>query len=136
MDFVYDKEAIGCINLFENLAKIKVKDCYKSEKDMVFIVDSVYMSRSIGKNGSNVKKLSHLLRKSIRIIEFSSDVLKFISNIISPVDGKVYKESEGVVAIKLSNSKDKGIVIGRDKKNITMMQAIVSRYFDIKVKVV
>lgn len=136
MDFVYDKDIIGYINIFENLASIKVKDCYKSDKDVIFIVEPVYMSRAIGKRGANVKRLSSMLRKGIKVVEFHNDVLKFIKNLISPIDGKIYKEDEGVVAIKLASNKDKGIVIGRDKKNLKDIQNLVSRYFDVKIRVV
>lgn len=136
MGFVYDKDLIGCINLFENIAKIKVKDCYKSKDELVFIIDPIYMSKAIGKKGSNVKKLAHLLRKMIKIVEFNDDVLNFVKNLIAPIDGKIYKESEGVVAINPANNRDKGILIGRDKKNITNMQKIVGMYFDVKLKVV
>jgi len=136
MGFVYDKDIIGYINIFENISDVKVKDCYKSDDSLVFIINPKYMSKAIGKNGSNVKKASRLLRKSIKVIEYDPDVLKFIKNIIHPIYGKIYKESEGIVAIKLDASKDKGIVIGRDKKNLNKMQKIVSIYFNVKVKVI
>ena len=136
MVLVYDKELIGYINTFENIAKIKVKDCYKSDDFLTFIVEPVYMTRAIGKNGSNVKRLSSLLRKKIRVVEFNNDVIAFVKNLIMNVDSKIYKEDEGVVAIKITNNKEKGIVIGRDKKNINNLQNIVSRYFSVKLKVV
>lgn len=136
MGFVYDKDIIGYINIFENISNVKVKDCYKSDDNLVFIINPKYMSKAIGRNGNNVKKAARLLRKSIKVIEYDPDVLKFIRNIIHPIDGKIYKESEGVVAIKLDANKDKGIVIGRDRKNINNMQKIVSIYFNVKVKVV
>ena len=136
MVLVYDKELIGYINTFENLAKVKAKDCFKADDVLVFVVEPIYVMKAIGKSGSNVKRLASLLRKRIRVIEFNSDVLKFVKNLIMPVDGKVYKEDEGVVAIKIESNKDKGIVIGRDRKNIINLQNIVSRYFNAKLKIV
>ena len=81
MVLIYDKEIIGYINTFENLAKIKIKDCYKSEDVLIFIVDPIYMTRAIGKKGSNAKRLSGLLRKKIKVVEFDNDVTKFVKNL-------------------------------------------------------
>ena len=47
MVLIYDKEIIGYINTFENLAKIKIKDCYKSEDVLIFIVDPIYSTTFI-----------------------------------------------------------------------------------------
>ena len=94
MGFIYDKEIIGYMNLFESITQTKVKDCHKSDDELTFILDSIYMSKAIGKKGSNVKKLSQLLRKTIKVVEFNNDVIKFIENLISPVKGNIYKESE------------------------------------------
>lgn len=135
MGFVYDKDLIGYINIFENITRVKVKGCHKSDNELIFIIDPIYISKAIGKNGVNVKEVSRLLRKIIKIVGYDSDVTKFIKNLIAPIDGKIYKESEEVIAIKLTNNKDKGMVIGRDKKNINNIQNIVSSFFNVKIRI-
>ena len=135
MGFVYDKDLIGYINIFENITKVKVKGCHKSDNELIFIIDPMYISKAIGKNGVNVKEVSRLLRKTIKIVGYDSDVTKFIKNLIAPIDGKIYKESEEVIAIRLTNNKDKGLVIGRDKKNINNIQNIVSSFFSVKIRI-
>ncbi len=135
MGFIYNKDLIGCMNVFESITKVKAKDCYDAGNDLIFIVESINMPKAIGKGGSKAKLLAKLLRKSIKIVEYSNDPSKFVANFISPIEGKVYKESESVIAIHLSSDKDKRMVIGRDKKNIGNMQKIVSNYFNASVKV-
>ena len=120
MGFVYTKDLIGYMNIFESIAKVKAKDCYDAGDELIFILDTVNMAKAIGKGGSNVKKLAGLLRKGIKIVEFDSDAIKFIKNFIKPIEGNVYKDPEGVIAIQLGSNESKRIVLGRGKK--TMFQ--------------
>ena len=130
----FTKETINYINLFESLTKAKVRDCFLN-KELTFIVEEGYIGKAIGKKGYNVFKMSRLTKKRIRVIEFNDDIILFIKNLISPVESKIYKENN-TIFIQPSNSIDKGIIIGRERKNLKEINKILSNYFNVDVKVV
>ncbi|MBI2663468.1 NusA-like transcription termination signal-binding factor [Candidatus Woesearchaeota archaeon] len=130
----FNKQTIDCINLFENLTKARVKDCF-IDSIVIFIIEEGDIGKAVGRKGRNVIMVSKLLKKKIRLIEFNNDVESFIKNIIYPIEGKIYKE-DNLVSIELNKTADKASVIGRDRKNLHELQEIVSKYFDVKIKVI
>jgi len=133
----YDQELIGFINFFENLTHARVKDAFVDKDErVVFVVNEGEMGKAIGKKGSNIKKASVLLKKKIRIIEFSSDAVKFVKNAIYPIIAEsVNKEGEEII-IKDKETSKKALLIGRDQRNLKALQELVGKYFKESVKVV
>ena len=78
-------ESIGYINLFESLTGAKLKDCFFDSDVLVFLVEEGNVKRAIGKDNSNIKKISHILKKRFKILAFSDDVCKFAANLIYPI---------------------------------------------------
>ena len=131
----YDITVMNYMKLFENLTRAKLKDCISNDL-LIFVVEENEIGKAIGRNGSNVKRLEALLKKRIKIVEFSPDVKQFIRNFIMPLDVKEVNEENGIVNIVGRDTKTKGLLIGRDRKNLENLKSIVSRYFkveDIKV---
>lgn len=128
----YDISLMGYINLFESLSKVKVKDAYVKDNTIVFIVEEGGLGRALGKNGSNVKKLVELIKKKIKLIEFNSKVERFIKNFIYPIKAESIILEDEVVKIRVMGAKTKGLLIGRESKNLKELRAVVSRFFKIK----
>jgi len=63
----YDLQLIGYINIFENITKTNVKDCFMNNKDqLVFVVNENQAGKAIGKNGLNAKRLEkYSVKKSV-----------------------------------------------------------------------
>ena len=78
-----------------------------------------------------------MLKKKIKVVEFNSDVLQFIKNLLYPLQTTNIENNDGSVAITGPDTKTKALIIGRDKQNLNNLIAIVKRYFDVKdIKVV
>ena len=130
-------ESINNINLFENLTGAKVKDCFSEEGVLIFLVEEGNIKRALGKNNENINRVSKILKKEVRIVGFSNDVCKFVSNLIYPnkadnvgLDGKV-------VIITAEDVGVNGRIFGISRENLKKINAIVRNYFDIEeVKVV
>ena len=132
----YDSNSIKFITLFESMTGAKVKDCILNEK-VFFIIEENSMGKAIGRNGSNIKRIENILRKKIKLAEFSNDVLQFIKNIAYPVEINDIKNENGVITIQGRDTNTKAMLIGRDRQNINHVIEIVKRYFDVKeIKVV
>jgi len=89
------------------------------------------MSKAIGKQGINVKKLNQILRKKIKIIASPSgieDAKRFIENIVEPVTFRNLEIKDDEI-ILTAGSRSKAALIGRNKRRLLEMQGIVSDYF-------
>lgn len=130
-------DSITHINLFENLTGAKVKDCFQDEGKLVFLVEEGNIKRALGPNNSNINKISRILKKEIKIISFSTDVCKFVANLIYPnkADGIIFEDK--IITINISDTVIKGRIFGRSRENLKKIESIVKNYFDVKeIKVV
>ena len=133
---VITAEIIGYINLFENVTRARVKDCYPGNEALIFVVYEGEAGKAIGKNGENIKKLTGLMKKRIKVVEFSDDPLKFVSSLIAPFTAEIRFEDEKTVSIQGRGAKFKQAVLGPERKNLKELQSIVSNYFNVELKVI
>ncbi|MBT3262152.1 NusA-like transcription termination signal-binding factor [Candidatus Woesearchaeota archaeon] len=130
---LYDMETMKFSTLFESMTRSRLKDCFKDEGSIVFVVMPGYMAKAIGKGGVNVKKVSFKIKKEIKIVEFKSNVLEFVKGLVRVPGVEIFEEN-GIV-IKCPNSKIKGQVFGRERENLKWMNTLVSRYFKTEIRV-
>ena len=117
--------------LFESMTGAKVKDCIANEK-LILIMEENEMGKAIGRNGINIKRMENNLKRKIKLVEFSNDVLKFIKNIIYPIEALDIKNEDEIITIHGKDTSSKAMLIGRERQNINHISSIVKRYFDIK----
>lgn len=127
----FDSESMKLMAFFEANTGAKVKDCISDEK-LIFIIGENEMGKAIGKNGSNIKKMERMLKKKIKLAEFSADVLQFVRNLVYPVEVSDARLEEGIVTIHGKDTSTRAMLIGRERRNINHLSDIVKRYFDVK----
>lgn len=133
----YDLNLMKYISLFESLTNAKIKDCINSGNHIIFVVGENEIGKAIGKHGINAKKITDILQKPIRIVEFSPDRTQFIKNFIYPLQVKEIRDEDNIVTIVGVDTKTRGQIIGRDRKNLDNLKNIVKRYFSVEdIKVV
>lgn len=136
MKIKYDIDVMKFISLFESITKAKTKDCIVGDR-VVFIVHENEIGKAIGKNGINVKKIENILKKKVKIVEFSPDVLQFIKNMTYPLKVKDVVNEDNVITITGADTKTRALLIGRDSQNLVNLKNIVKRYFPVEgIKVV
>ncbi len=128
----YDNNLIKVITLFETLTGATAKDCFEERGVMNFVISPENMGLAIGRNGANIRRIEHLLKKKTRIIEHSPDVETFIKNLIYPITAKQVQVADGTATITGSDTKSKGMLIGRNSSNLNSYRQIIKRHFDIK----
>lgn len=128
-------EVIGYINLFESLTRARVKGCHQGDQILIFVVHEGEAGKAIGKKGENIRRLTHLLKKRIKVVEFNEDPVKFVSNLIFPIKADIRLEDEKTVVIEGKGAKFKQAVLGTERKNLKEIQSIVSEYFDVTIEV-
>ena len=133
----FTSETIGYINLFEQLSRARVKDCYILREGVLFIVHEGEAGKAIGKEGINIKKASMMIKKKIKVVEYSDDIIKFIENMIAPQKATIEKKDENTIMIEGRGARFKEAVLGRERQNLKELQEIVSNYFsNIKIEVI
>ena len=123
-------EEIQFINLFEKRTGAKVKDCIINN-EITFIIEEGNVKRALGENNENIRKLSALIKKEIKIIAFSKTPEKFINNLIYPIKAKI-ELRDNIIYITAQNSVIKGKIYGREKENLKKIKELVSKYFKIQ----
>jgi N utilization substance protein A len=134
MTVTFNSDTIGLITFFENLTGAKVKDCVIDEETntVYFLIEEGYIGLAIGKNGTSVRNAEEMLKKKIKLIEFSQDMHKFVKNTIPKANDVVIKNEGEKVVVEIKVEKnDKAAVIGRDGKRLNIAREILRRNYKI-----
>lgn len=128
-----DMRFIRYLNLFERVTRVRTKNCFVYNNTIIFLVPESFMSRAIGENGKNVRQISEIIGKKVKIVrcpEGINDMRIFISAIIEPIQFKelnIGKDELVIVA-----GRNKAAMIGRNKTRLEEMKNIIEQYFGIK----
>jgi transcription termination/antitermination protein NusA len=134
-----DQETLGLSSLMERITGARVKDCFRDDADetIYFIVEIGQLGKAVGKGGVNIKRVQREFNKKIKVIEFRSNVASFIKNIIYPLKVEEILQEDNIIFIKESSKKTKSLLIGREGKNLKLINRAVKRFFDVnEVKVI
>lgn len=125
----YDLETIKYINLFENLTGTHVKECLLNKEKLVLIVKAEEIRKAIGKNGFNIKKFENITNKRLKVVAYSDDPILFVKSFIAPIIAKQIELEDDVIIIYVVGISEKGLLIGRDRKNLDILKSVVKRYY-------
>lgn len=128
-----DLEKIQQINLFEKVTKSLVKDCFINNDLYLFVVEPGYASKAIGKQGINIRKMAKLLRKRIKVVEYKDNIESFFTSLIFPLNVQEIHINENIEIS--ADTKTKGLLIGRNRKNLTFYNEILKKYFNKELKI-
>jgi len=135
----FDMQFIRYINLFGRVTKITAKHCFLYNNTLVFVVSKNQIEEAIGKNNSNLRKLSEILGKRIRVIaepHSIKDIKNFVSVLVSPIKFdsiEIVKNNLGneEVLIK-ADLEGRSMLIGRNKTRLEELKQIIEEHFNIK----
>jgi len=129
-------DGIRYIALFESLTGARAKDCFEDSENnrLIFVVKSGDMGLAIGKGGDHINRVKKTIGKHVEIIEHSDDPVEFVKNAFHPVLLKnaslVVKDDKRIAYVEV-HSKEKGLAIGRDGKNIEKVKKLSARHHNI-----
>lgn len=125
-----DLEKIQHINLFENLTKAHVKELFVNNNVYIFIVEQGDVKKALGRQGQNLRRLSAMIRKRIKVVEFNPDSRVFVQNLLYPLTPQNI-ELRNQELIVTADSKTKALLIGRDRRNVNVYSKVVKDFFKI-----
>jgi len=134
-----DQDSLALSGILERMAKVRVKDSFKDDTNetIYFVVETGELGKAIGKGGCNIHALQQDLGKRVRMVEYRPTVTEFIRGFIYPSDvAEIVQEGQTIV-IKDENRKTKSLLIGRDGKNLKILNRAVKRFFNVdEVKII
>lgn len=125
-------------NLFGKITQVSTRFCFLYNNSIIFCVPENLISKAIGKNGRNIKKISEILGKRIKVIPKPRgicDVRKFIENIVSPVIFKDLEVADDEIILTAGNQ-SKAALIGRNKRRLLELRKISKDYFEKELRIV
>jgi NusA-like KH domain protein len=126
-----DMQGLRYLNLFNNVTKVNTKYCFEYNNTIYFCVPKNLISRAIGDNANNIRRISEIIRKRVKVIPIPrdvSDAKSFIENITSPVQIKEMEINENEIIVG-GNVQTKATLIGRNKRRLIEMQKIIKDFF-------
>jgi len=132
MTIVFTTETIRFLTLFENVTNAPVRDCFITDDVIYYIVEEGKIGLAIGKNGNSIKNVERVVRKKVKVYEYSHDLETFVKNIIPQCkEVKMINEEDKLTAEIRVNKNDKGYVIGRGGEKIKVYKKILKRVHNI-----
>ena len=125
------------LSLFQTITTAVARDCVIDDKmeRVIFVVNKGQMGMAIGKGGSNIKQLQNVITKKIELVEYSEIPVNFIKNIFNSdmvQDVKISERVEGTKsAVVVVDMKKKGIIVGKEGRNVDKARILAKRYFNI-----
>ncbi|MDP3104818.1 MAG: NusA-like transcription termination signal-binding factor, partial [Candidatus Methanoperedens sp.] len=120
----------------ENLTGARAKDCFEDSENnrLIFVIKNGDMGLAIGKGGDHINRVKKAIGKHVEIIEYSDDPVEFVKNAFHPVSIKnvniVVKDDKRIAYVEVL-TKEKGLAIGRDGKNIEKVKKLSTRHHNI-----
>ena len=134
MGQIIDMQFMRYINLFEKISHVSTTNCFVYNNIIIFAVPKPLVSKAIGKNGANAKRIGELLKKKIKIIAMPKDISRlkdFIDDIVEPVVFSKLELKGKEVIISGGNRQTKATLIGRDRVREKELGDVLAKSFGI-----
>ncbi len=135
---IIDMQDMRYLNLFRKITNISTRFCLKYNEKIIFGVPRNLIPMALGENGRNIREMSEILGKKIKVVpnpKGIGDAKIFIRSIVEPVKFKDL-EVRGNEIILTAGSQSKAALIGRNKRRLLEMQKIVSDFFGKEFRIV
>lgn len=133
MTLKINNETFRYLSVFSTLTGVSAVDCFEQDEEVVYVVEAGKIGIAVGKNGSNIKKVENLLKRKIRLVENSQDIVRFVRNAIYPMKPEnvyVATKADGSKIIKLQvDSRVKKNLMRNSKKLFKLLETLISRHF-------
>lgn len=134
-----DMQDIMHLNLFSQITGINTRFCAKYNGAIIFCVPKNLLTKALGEQGRNLKRISETLGKKIRIIPIPRDLHDargFIQTLVKPVMFKDFGIMGNEIIITAGNMQSKAALIGRDKRRFLELEKITKDFFGKDLKII
>ena len=133
---------IRYLNLFQQITHIYARYCFEYNQTLIFVAPSKLASKAIGEGGANVRKMSSILGKKVKVVAGDvskdsgvDDLKKFITQIVHPFTFQDIAMNDSEV-ILTAGARNKATLIGRNKHRLLELQHIVKEYLNKNLRII
>ena len=133
-----DMQDLRRLALFRKITRLETRYCFSYNEILMFCVPKREVSIALGRNGENLRKMSDILKRRVRIIPLPSgidDAKSFIQSIIAPVGFTGIEITPDEIVIN-AGSENKAALLGRNKRRFLEMKKIVKDFFKVDYKII
>jgi len=119
------------INLFSKITRVNTRHFFRYNNMLVFFVPRRLLSKAIGKDAENLRKMSKIVGKRIKVVPQPKDVKEvrsFIEILVNPITFKEVNIKDDKIKITAGRI-SKSALIGRNKQKLGEMQKIIRAFF-------
>ena len=138
MTSTFDMQDLRYLNLFAQITKVNTRYFFEYNNMLVFCVPRRLIKQALGQNAENLKKMSGIIGKRIRVVAQPNgveDAREFIERVVSPL---TFNDLEITVNEIIMNAgkMNKALLIGREKRRLNEMQNIIKYFFKREFRIV
>jgi len=131
-----DMQFIRYLNLFEKITGVRTNNCFSYNNMIIFGVPSSLVSKAIGEGGNNIKRMSEILGKKIKVVTLPSrNIYEFICKIIEPIKFKSLEMTDKEVIIN-AGRQSKAALIGRNRARLEELNEIIKENYNKEVRII
>ena len=127
------------MNLFSKITKVQTRYCFTYNDTLIFAVPKPKIPQSLGKDNSNLKRISEILKRRIKVVPKPrgiEDAKTFIQLLVSPVAFKEIEITDKEIIVTAGGVQTKAALLGRNKKRLEEMKTIVKSFFNLDYRVI
>ena len=135
---IIDMQTMRYINLLDKASNVKTKRCFFYGGVIFFAVPSELVSRAIGPQASNIRKIEEKLGRRIRIIKEPNgikDMDEFLKEVVLPTRFKSIEIIDNEVLMIAGSNQNKANLFGRNKKRYEELKKIVEDIFNLNLRI-
>ncbi len=124
--------------MLDKASNVKTRICFSYNNKIIFAVPRMLVSKAIGPDAINVKKMQENLGKQVRIIrepESIGDSERFVQDVVAPIRFKSLEVKDGLFVLN-AGSQSKAALIGRNKRRLEELSSILKDSFGMELKIV
>jgi len=131
-------QTIRYINLLDRTSQVKTRNCFVYNNTIIFAVPKELVSRAIGSNGINIRRINEQLGKRVRVIvepKDISDAERFVLDIVSPIKFKSLELKDDCFILN-AGAQSKAALIGRNRRRYDELRSILEASFEKDLRIV
>ncbi len=132
MTLSFDTESIRLMTLFENIMHVNVKDCIVDDSVVYLVIEEGMIGLAIGKNGRSVKHAEKVTGKTIKLFEYSDNLVEFVKKVVPYTTGVKVRNENGKVIVNVHvRRNNRPMVIGRGGRNLELYKKLLKRNHEV-----
>ncbi len=138
MTSTLDMQDLRYLNLFAQITKVNTRYFFEYNNMLVFCVPRKLIKQALGQNAENLKKMSSIVGKRIRVVaqpDGVEDAKEFIERVISPLTFNNLEITTNEIIMNAGRM-NKALLIGREKRRLNEMQNIIKYFFKRDFKII